>query len=100
MSDQLKANGWVVLDPSHEERVVGAEPATRLSTLAGATVGIISNGKENTRQFFDNMDRILREQYEVAEVVRRIKGNYSAPAEDELMAEALGWDAVLSGVGD
>lgn len=95
-----KAVGIEVLDPSHEDRVVGGDPAPRLASMKGITVGVISNGKENTRPFFDHIERILREQYEVAEVVRRIKGNYSAPAEDELMAEAMGWDAVLSGVGD
>ncbi|MFT5530031.1 MAG: hypothetical protein ACI91O_000038 [Candidatus Poriferisodalaceae bacterium] len=96
----MSESGWVVLDPSHEDRKVGSEPAPRLATLAGTTVGVISNGKENTRPFYDHVERILREQHQVAEVVRRIKGNYSAPAEDELMAEAMGWDAVLSGVGD
>lgn len=89
-----------LLDPSHEERAVGGEPAPRLTSLAGTTVGVISNGKENTVPFFDEVERILVERHGVAEVVRRVKANYSAPAEDELMAEAMGWDAVLSGVGD
>ena len=42
---------------------------------------------------------ILRIDYGVSEVIRRTKANYSAPAEvgDE---EAMGWDAVLSQVGD
>lgn len=88
------------LDPSHEDRAVGGDPAPRLASLEGTTVGVISNGKEATRPFFDHMERILRDDYGVAEVVRRVKLNYSAPAEADLMAEAIGWDAVLSGVGD
>jgi hypothetical protein len=89
-----------LLDPSHEQRAVGGDPAPRLASLAGATVGIISNGKENTRPFFDLLADVLVRDHGVAEVVRRVKANYSAPAEADLMAEALGWDAVLSGVGD
>ena len=89
-----------LLDPTHEQRAVQGDPAPRLSTLEGKTVGVISNGKENTKPFFEFLAEALRRDHGVAEVVRRVKANYSAPAEDELMAEAMGWDAVLSGVGD
>ena len=89
-----------VLDPSYEEAAVPVALPARPSTLAGATVGIISNGKANTRPFFDHLDRMLREQWSVAEVIRRTKRNYSAPAEAELIAEAAGWAAMFAGVGD
>ena len=36
----------------------------------------------------------------MADVVRRTKGNYSAPAEDELMDEAATWSALFAGTGD
>ena len=42
-----------LLDPSHEQRFGGGEPAPRLTSLAGTTIGVISNGKENTKPFFD-----------------------------------------------
>ena len=89
-----------LLDPSHEQRFGGGEPAPRLTSLAGTTIGVISNGKENTKPFFDLLSEALVRDHGVAEVVRRVKSNYSAPAEQHLMAEAMGWDAVLSGVGD
>ena len=89
-----------LMGPSHEKQVEGSEPAARISSLNGAVVGLISNGKENTLPFFDRVEFILRTEYGVSEVVRRTKKNYSAPAEVELMQEAMGWDAVLSGVGD
>ena len=89
-----------LMNPGHEQQAAGCEPAVRMSSLEGAVVGLISNGKENTLPFFDRVESILRTEYGVSEVVRRIKKNYSAPAEDELMQEAIGWDAVLSGVGD
>lgn len=89
-----------IMNPSHEQRLTSQEPPPRLRNLEGAVIGVISNGKENTIPFFDRVESILRDEYGVSEVVRRTKANYSAPAEVELMAEAMGWDAVLSGVGD
>ena len=88
------------MNPSHEQQVTVQDPPPRLPSLEGLVVGVISNGKENTVPFFDRVEAILLTDYGVSEVVRRTKANYSAPAEVELMKEAMGWDAVLSGVGD
>jgi hypothetical protein len=89
-----------VLDPTHEADVVGLVPPPRLDTLAGKTVGVISNGKEGTKRFFAAIEAELRETHGVADVVWCTKGNYSAPAPEAIMAEAAGWDAIISGVGD
>ncbi len=89
-----------VLNPTHEQDPAGFAAPARLATLKGATIGFISNGKENTRPFFDHVERLLRDCHGVARVIRRTKPNYSAPAQHELLAEAMGWDAVLAGVGD
>lgn len=89
-----------LLNPTHESAAESFEPPARLTTLNGTTVGIISNGKEKTAAFFDHAARVLVDGYGVAKVVRRVKDNYSAPAPQELMAQAMGWDAVLAGVGD
>ena len=48
-----------LLDPSHEQRFGGGEPAPRLTSLAGTTIGVISNGKENTKPFFDLLSEAL-----------------------------------------
>ena len=89
-----------VLDPSFDDAPSSFALPVRPTTLAGATVGIISNGKVNTRPFFDHLERMLREQWGVAEVIRRTKTNYSAPAEEALIAEAAGWAVMFAGVGD
>ena len=49
-----------VLDPTNETAPPLGEPAPRLDTLAGKTVGFISNGKEGTKGFFAHLERILR----------------------------------------
>jgi hypothetical protein len=35
-----------VLDPTHELKAAGVQPAARLSSLQGKTVGFISNGDD------------------------------------------------------
>jgi hypothetical protein len=89
-----------VLDPTNETAPPLGQPAPRLLSLAGATVGFISNGKEGTAGFFNHLDRILRERLGVAEVVRRVKSNYSAPADADIVDELRRWQAVVTGVGD
>ena len=89
-----------VLNPTSESTVVALEPAPRLQSLEGKTVGLISNGKEGTAGFFAHVDRLLRERYGVAEVILRTKSNYSAPAEDEIIDEAKNWDLAITGLGD
>ena len=90
-----------VLDPTHESVPPRAQLAPRLADLTGKTVGFISNGKEGTKGFFHHLEAVLREDYGVAEVIHRVKSSYSAPADAHIMEEArLGWDAVISGIGD
>jgi hypothetical protein len=88
-----------VLDPTHELKAAGVQPAARPSSLQGKTVGFISNGKEGTKGYFA-LERILREDLRVADVVWRAKSNYSAPADAHIIDEARQWHAVVTGVGD
>jgi hypothetical protein len=89
-----------VLDPTNEAAPPLGEPAPRPATLAGKTVGFISNGKEGTKGFFAHLERMLREQYGVANVVTRVKSNFSVPADAHIAAEIPNWDAVVTGIGD
>jgi hypothetical protein len=89
-----------VLDPTHEKTKTGTRPAPRPSSLAGMTVGFISNGKEGTKGYFSALERLLREEMSVANIVRRTKSNYSAPADAPIVDEIRNWQAVVAGVGD
>lgn len=89
-----------VLIPAFDEEPAALTLAPRPAVLQGATVGIISNGKAGTRAFFDHLERTVRERWGVADVVRRTKSNYSAPAEAHLIAEAAQWAVMFAGVGD
>jgi hypothetical protein len=89
-----------VLDPTNESKCAGVQPAPRPSSLQGKTVGFISNGKEGTKGYFTHLERILREEMGVADVVWRTKSNYSAPADAYIVDEIKRWHAVVAGVGD
>lgn len=88
------------LDPTHEAAAAEFAAPPRLASLAGTTVGIVSNGKYGTKPFFDAFERELLERHGVAEVVRRTKSNYSAPADAAIMVEAKQWDVLVAGIGD
>ena len=89
-----------VLDPTNETAPPLGEPAPRLASLAGKTVGFISNGKEGSKGFFAHLDRMLREKLGVADVVLRTKSNFSAPADAYIVDEIARWHAVVTGIGD
>ncbi len=89
-----------VLDPTHELETHEFTPAPRLANLDGTVIGIVSNGKQGTRRFFDALARELIEVHGAADVVRATKTNYSAPADPEIVERAREWQALVAGVGD
>ena len=89
-----------VLDPTHESKPAESKLAERLGSLEGKTIGFISNGKEGTSGYFTHLDRLLRQEFGIAEVVWRTKSNYSAPADACIIDELKQWHAVVAGVGD
>ncbi len=89
-----------ILDPTSETSAATDGAAPRPASLEGSTVGFISNGKEGTKGYFAHLERLLREELGVAEVVWRTKENYSAPAGADIMDEVKTWQAVIAGIGD
>ena len=89
-----------VLVPTNDGHPDGLSLVPRPPSLTGLTIGIISNGKQGTRHFFDEFRRELLDNHGAGDVVEVIKGNYSAPANDEIMDQAERWHALVAGVGD
>jgi hypothetical protein len=87
-----------VLDPTNEIKGAGGRPAPRPASLQGKIVGFISNGKEGTKGYFAQLERMLREELGVARVIWRTKSNYSAPADGHIIDEIPKWQAVVTGV--
>lgn len=89
-----------VLDPTYGEDAAAFALAPRGADLADLTIGIVSNGKQNTVPFFDAFEAELRDRFGVGDVVRVTKSNYSAPADVEIMDDAKQWHALVAGIGD
>ena len=89
-----------VLDPTSGMETRAARRAPALRSLAGATVGLLDNGKVNVERFLDHVADVLRAEHGVKDVVRRRKPNMSAPAPAAMLAELAACDAVISAVGD
>ncbi len=89
-----------VLDPSYGDETREFSLAGRPASLADATVGFVSNGKQGTGRFFDALERELIDSFGIGSVVREVKTNYSAPADPEIMDRAKEWNALVSGIGD
>lgn len=89
-----------VLDPTNERSAAKGALAPRLASLEGKTIGFISNGKEGTKGFFAHLDRMLREEMKVKDIVWRTKSNYSAPADAWIADDIRNWHAAVTGIGD
>ena len=89
-----------VLDPTEETAPAKVGATTRLTSLAGRTIALLDNGKVNVRPFLDHLERMLRAQYGVRDVVRLRKPDFSRPAPAPVLAAMQGCDAVISAVGD
>ena len=89
-----------VLDPTPGMDTRATRRAPAIRALAGATVGLLDNGKVNVDRFLDHVAEVLRAEHGVANVVRRRKPNMSAPAPATMLGELAACDAVISAVGD
>ena len=89
-----------ILDPTHEEDSKVFQMASGLKNLQGARIGFISNVKMGPNPFSTFWKEFSKLTYDVGEVVRVVKKNYSAPADTEIMNQVPKWDAVVTGVGD
>ena len=89
-----------VLDPSWEGSPPRLSPAPRLTALVGLQIALLSNGKAGVAALFDHVEALLRRRWKVASVERATKGNYSAPAEPELVRRLSRRRLVITGVGD
>ncbi len=93
-----------ILDPTGATATAArpaAPRARRRDDLAGATVGLLVNTKQNAAPFLDEVGRLLIERYGAAGTVARTKVNFAAPAPEDLVKEmTAGCDVIITGIGD
>ena len=91
----------IVLDPTAAPREMVQAMAPALVGLGGQSIGFLWNNKPNGDLLFERLEKLLREKYEISEVIHRRKPTASLPATelviDELVASV---QAVIVGLAD
>lgn len=92
----------IILDPTGTTtKAEGFVPAARLTSLRGASLVLVDNGKQNAGVFVAELAELLKQRYgaKVVEIAKKPIATVEAPPEliDELAKTA---DAVIIGVGD
>ena len=91
----------IVLDPTAAPRKMEQAMAPVLDGLGGQSVGFLWNSKPNGGLLFERLEKLLREKYEIADVIYRRKPTASLPATDEVIDElAESVQAVIVGLAD
>ena len=90
----------VVLNPTAAPREMVQTMAPVLDGLGGQSVGFLWNSKPNGDLLFERLEKLLREKYEIANVVYKRKPTASLPAKEEVIDELVGtWTVGQTGNG-
>ena len=91
----------IVLDPTAAPREMVQAMAPVLDGLGGQSVGFLWNSKPNGDLRFERLEKLLREKYEIANVVYKRKPTASLPAKEDVIDELVASvQAVIVGLAD
>ena len=91
----------IVLDPTAPPRKMEQAMAPRVDGLGGQSVGFLWNNKPNGNLLFERLEELLREKYEISDVMYRRKPTASIPAEESVLDElARSVQAMIVGLAD
>lgn len=98
-----------LVDPTGASEAAGAGAGSPAFTLAprqvgsldGKVVGLVDSTKRGSDHLLDGLERLLRDRYAVADVVREQKPYFGNPIpDDQARRLADRCDVVVTGVGD
>jgi hypothetical protein len=89
-----------LINPMNEAPVKASKPPARLRSLQGKTVGLLDISKTGGNLFLDRLERLLRERFHVANVVRTAKPTFAKPAPPGILEQLLTVDAVVEALAD
>ena len=78
-----------LINPLNEQTQTPANPAPRLDTLAGKTIGLLDISKPGGSFFLDRLEELLKTRYGVARIVREMKPTFSKPAPADVIARLM-----------
>ena len=91
-----------LINPMNEATREAGRPAPRLDALSGKRIALLDISKPGGSVFLDRVERLLRESYGVADVLRERKPTFTKPAPDGVIEKITRWkpDAVVEGLAD
>ena len=91
-----------LVNPLDETSRVASNPAPRLTSLTGKTIGLLDISKSGGSVFLDHLENLLKQRFGVAQVVRVMKPTFAKPAPDAVIAKLLDakCDAVIEALAD
>ena len=89
-----------LVHPGIERTPQAAAAPARLQSLAGKKIGLLDISKPGGSFFLDRLETILRERWNVAEVLRARKPTFAKNAPQQVIDQLRGMDAVVEGLAD
>ncbi len=90
----------ILVNPFDEASGEARQPAPRLDTLAGKTIGFLDISKPGGSVFLDRLEALLKERYGVAAVIRDAKPTFTKPAPAEVIDRLRVTHAVIEALAD
>jgi hypothetical protein len=90
-----------LLDPTLGPVTATKARAIRPSTLDGAVLGLVNNGKTFGKEILERVTENLRAKYNISDVIMVKKATYSFPAAPEDVARlTAGATVIIAAIGD
>jgi hypothetical protein len=89
-----------LVHPGNEKTPQAAAPPARLASLSGKKIGLLDISKPGGSLFLDRLEKILRERYGVAEVLRARKPTFAKNAPPPVIEQLRSMDAVIEALAD
>ncbi len=90
-----------LLDPTSQGDTTEKFLAPRLDTFDGKVMGLLDITKNGSGIFLDRVEELIREQFDITEVIRVKKPTFARPAPIELLVDlAERTDFVIEGLAD
>ena len=75
----------ILVNPLDEQQPVQGQPAPRLASLEGKTIGFLDISKPGGSIFLDRIESLLKQSYGVGAVIREAKPTFAKPAPPEVI---------------
>jgi len=87
------------LDPTGHVYTVDRQLSNRLADIRGTVAGLLDNGNDTSRCFFDRLAEVLQTEYGVERVILQTKVTSTKPVDPERLSElAQEADFLVAGV--